>query len=162
MILDIAVRRALFAAIALALTTSVPALAGQVALNPDVRQETISTTICVPGYTASVRPASSFTNAIKHRLLAQAGHDSTRAADYALDHIVPLALGGHPSLLENLQLEESAEAKRKDRIEVKLQCLVCSGQVSLGDAQRAIMNDWEAAYHRYAPTKCHRHRSEEE
>lgn len=32
------------------------------ALNPDVHQETIQQTICVPGYTALVRPSTSYTN----------------------------------------------------------------------------------------------------
>lgn len=33
-------------------------------------------------------------------------------------------------------------AERKDRIETKLQCLVCSGQVKLATAQREILEDW--------------------
>jgi len=46
--------------------------------------------------------------------------------------------------LTNLQLQpwgRENDAKRKDRIEVKLQCLVFTGQVSLGDAQREIANN---------------------
>jgi hypothetical protein len=43
-------------------------------------------------------------------------------------------------------------------LEVKLQCLVCSGQVKLETAQREIVEDWQAAYHRYARVKCHRRR----
>jgi cytochrome c-type biogenesis protein CcmH/NrfF len=46
--------------------------------------------------------------------------------------------------------------RRKDRIERKLCCLVCSGQVPLGDAQEAIARDWRAAYHQYARIKCRR------
>ena len=81
------------------------------------------------------------------------------AADYELDHIVPLALGGHPTDIANLQMQPWAEAKRKDRIEVKLQCLVCTGQVSLDDARREIVADWDAAYHKYAVVTCLRDRS---
>jgi hypothetical protein len=55
---------------------------------------------------------------------------------YELDHIIPLAIGGHPRNLDNLGLQPWEEAKRKDRIEVKLQCLVCAGQVALANAQR--------------------------
>ena len=73
-----------------------------------------------------------------------------------LENAVPLAIGGHPRKLDNLQLQTLDEAKRKDRIEVKLQCLVCSGQVSLERAQRDIVEDWQAAYHRYARVKCRR------
>jgi hypothetical protein len=46
--------------------------------------------------------------------------------------------------------------KRKDRIEVKLQCLVCTEQGLLGDAQLEIADNWQAAYHKYALVKCYR------
>ena len=125
-------------------------------LNHDVTPQTIASTICVSGYTAMVRPASLYTNGVKLKLLQTAGQDPSRASEYELDHIVPLALGGHPRALDNLQLQPWPEARRKDRIEVKLQCLVCSGQISLADAQTAIASDWEAAYRRYASVPCHR------
>jgi hypothetical protein len=95
----------------------------------------------VPGYTQSVRPVSSFTNGVKQLLLNRSGLEALAAADYELDHIIPLALGGHPRNLDNLELQPWEEAKRKDRIEVKLQCLVCAGQIALADAQREILDD---------------------
>ena len=127
-------------------------------LNHDVTPETIASTICVSGYTAMVRPASVYTNGVKLKLLQATGQDASAASAYELDHIVPLALGGHPRALDNLQLQPWPGARRKDRIEVKLQCLVCSGQVSLAEAQTAIAADWEAAYHKYASVACHRDR----
>jgi hypothetical protein len=127
-------------------------------LNHDVTPETIASTICVSGYTATVRPATVYTNGVKLKLLQTAGQDPSAASAYELDHIVPLALGGHPRALDNLQLQPWPEARRKDRLEVKLQCLVCSGQVNLAEAQTAIATDWEAAYHKYASVTCHRDR----
>lgn len=132
------------------------------ALNPDVRPATINQTICVPGYTQQIRPSTSYTNGVKRKLLRDAASESSRLSDFELDHIVPLALGGHPRRLENLMLqpwEGSDGAKRKDRLEVKLQCLVCTGQLPLAEAQEAIYVDWQAAYHRYATLKCHRRRT---
>lgn len=129
------------------------------ALNPDVTPDNIHQTICVPGYTKSVRPAPVYTKGVKRELLREAGIDKSHMPDYELDHIIPLALGGHPRKLENLQLqpwEGPDGAKRKDRVEAKLHCLVCSGQVTLTDAQREISEDWQAAYHRYARVKCRR------
>lgn len=129
------------------------------ALNPDVRQSTIAETICTPGYTKDVRPSTTYTNGVKYRLMREQGLDPSTASDYELDHIIPLALGGHPRSLKNLKLqlwEGEDGAKRKDRLEIKLQCLVCSGQVPLDEARDAIFNDWRAAYHHYAQTKCHR------
>lgn len=126
--------------------------------NPEVTQETIAQTICVPGYTKMVRPPTNFSNSVKQMLLKRAGRDPAEVSKYKLAHIVPLALGGHPRKLENLELElrDGASAKRKNRIEAKLQCMVCSGQVALADARREISTDWQATYHRYAPVKCHR------
>ena len=43
---------------------------------------------------------------------------------FELDHIIPLALGGHPRNSRNLMLQVWSGhdgAKRKDRLEVKLQ-----------------------------------------
>jgi len=128
-------------------------------LNPDVRQDTIASTICSPGYTSVVRPAAVYTNGVKLKLVHSAGQDEAAMSQYELDHIVPLALGGHPRALDNLQLQPWPEARRKDRIEVKLQCLVCAGQITLSDAQTAIATDWEAAYHNYASVPCRRHRA---
>ena len=129
------------------------------ALNPDVNQKNIEQTICVPGYTKTVRPATSYTNRVKLKLLREQGVPDIEASKYELDHIIPLALGGHPRSLENLMLqswEGDAGAKRKDRIEVKLQCLVCAGKVDLAAAQKDIYADWQAAYKKYARLKCRR------
>lgn len=131
------------------------------ALNPDVRPDTIAQTICTPGYTKDVRPATSYTNGVKFKLMREQGLAGSSPSDFELDHIIPLALGGHPRSLRNLMLQPwdgEDGAKRKDRLEVKLQCLVCSDQLELDEARRAIYEDWKAAYHRYAQTKCHRNR----
>lgn len=118
------------------------------ALNPDVREDTIQQTICVPGYAASVRPASSYTNGVKAKLLRDRGLPALSAADYELDHRVPLALGGHPRSLVNLELQPwdgESGAKKKDHLERKLQRLVCSGKLRLKAARRAVYFDWRSA-----------------
>jgi hypothetical protein len=131
-------------------------------LNQDVSQATLSETICTPGYTRSVRPSSSYTNGIKKRLMRVDGLDfDTDKSQFELDHVVPLALGGHPRNINNLVLQKwegSNGAKRKDRLEVKLQCLVCARRVTLAEVQDAIWTDWEAAYHHYGRMVCKRPR----
>jgi hypothetical protein len=136
----------------------VPTAMACVAINPDVTVETIAQTVCMSGYTAGVRPATSYIHGIKEKLGRNAGLTPEAAQAMVLDHIIPLALGGHPRDPSNLQLQEVAESHRKDRIEVKLQCLVCTGQVPLSEARVAIATDWRAAYHQYATVKCHRDR----
>ena len=141
------------------LLVAASAAADRGALNPDVTQDTIGQTICVPGYAKSVRPATSYTNGVKEMLLQRAHKNPMLAQYYELDHIIPLALGGHPRKLDNLELqiwEGENGAKKKDRLEVKLHCLVCSHQVTLATAQREILKDWQAAYHKYAEVQCRR------
>jgi len=126
------------------------------ALNPDVRQETIGQTICIPGYTASVRPSTTYTNGVKAKLLSERDLPQAAAARYELDHRIPLALGGHPRNLRNLELQPwdgEDSAKQKDRLERRLQVLVCKEQLSLGDAQRVIFNDWRNAYQTFVRPK---------
>lgn len=129
-----------------AATPSQEAVVPAEALNPDVRQETIHQTICVPGYTASVRPSTTYTNGVKLKLLRERGLPPAAASAYELDHKVPLALGGHPRSLRNLELqpwEGNDGAKKKDQLERKLQGLVCSGKVQLDVARRATYLDWQ-------------------
>ena len=118
---------------------------GCVATNPDVRQETISETICVSGYTKSVRPATSYTNGVKKILMKRQNIDLSRIHEYELDHIIPLALGGHPRNPSNLMLqpwEGATGAKVKDKLEVRLQKGVCKRKIALIDAQKCIAENW--------------------
>lgn len=128
------------------------------ALNGDVNQSTMEGTICTAGYTKAVRPSTNYTNGVKFKLMREAGINTALSADYALDHAIPLVLGGSPRDRQNLRLLTAHDNSRKSRIEVKLRCLVCSGQVPLETAQQAIYDDWQGAYHQYAPVKCQRPR----
>jgi hypothetical protein len=68
-------------------------------------------------------------------------------ADYELDHIIPLAVGGHPRKLSNLQLQPwhgADSATDKDGLERRLQRMVCDRQIRLADAQYCIAEDWQA------------------
>ena len=120
---------------------------GCIALNPDVDEDTIDKTICLSGYTKTVRPATSYTKGVKQKLMREAGIDAARIGDYELDHIVPLTLGGHPRKLSNLQLQPwdgPHGAHMKDILEERLHQLVCHGRLDLTDAQVCIAQDWEA------------------
>jgi hypothetical protein len=117
-----------------------------------VTQETISKTICVPGWTATVRPSTLFSTGVKQELLSRAGLPSSEASNYELDHFIPLALGGHPRSQENLWLQPwkgTWNAKTKDRLARKLQALVCSRKLTLSEARAAMQRDWPAAFRKY-------------
>ncbi|MFE1880425.1 hypothetical protein [Streptomyces diastatochromogenes] len=118
------------------------------ALNPDVTQDTLDSTICVSGWTATVRPSTSYTNALKKKQIAEYGYSDTSLSDYEEDHFVPLELGGAPKSEENLWPEPhygDGTSSEKDSVENKLKKAVCAGDVSLDDAQNAIITDWTTA-----------------
>lgn len=124
------------------------------ALNPAVSQADIGSTICVAGWTATVRPASSLTTRLKVQQLASgyAYHGDQAPGDYEEDHLISLELGGSPSAEANLWPEpyNSAEGARvKDRVENRLHTLVCNHTISLAVAQRAIASNWWNAYATY-------------
>ena len=120
---------------------------GCIALNPDVTEWSVAQTICVPGYTATVRPSSTYTNGVKAKLLRESGQDQSQMADYELDHIIPLAVGGHPRKLSDLQLQPwhgADSATDKDGLERRLQRMVCDRRIALADAQYCIAEDWQS------------------
>jgi hypothetical protein len=104
-------------------------------LNPDVTQSTIAQTICSHGWTRTVRPPTSYTNALKLEQIRQYGFVGG-AADYQEDHFISLELGGHPRDPKNLWPEHRPRAEQVDSIENELNGKVCSGALSLSEAQR--------------------------
>ena len=116
-----------------------------------VTQDTIGTTICRRGYTATVRPPVSVTGPIKTERMAAYGESGVRKSDIELDHLIPLELGG-ASTVANLWPEPRRGplgAATKDELESALNARVCSGSVTLAAAQQAIASNWEAAYARW-------------
>jgi len=103
-------------------------------LNPDVTQANISQTICVPGWTRTVRPSVEYTNALKVKQMRAYGELGS-PSDYQEDHLISLELGGHPTDPRNLWPEPYPRAAQVDRIENDLNAKVCSGALPLADAQ---------------------------
>jgi hypothetical protein len=119
-----------------------PALAEDLPVNPAVTQETIGQTICVPGWTKTVRPPYTVSNAIKLEKLRAIGLTEADKSRFQLDHRIPLALGGAPSDPRNFQLEPWEEAGQKDAIEACLARAVCTGKITLDEARRRIWANW--------------------
>jgi hypothetical protein len=124
------------------------------ARNPAVTQASIGSTICVSGWTSTVRPPSSYTTALKERQLASgyAYRGDLSTADYEEDHLISLEIGGSPTSELNLWPEpyDAPDGARvKDVVENRLHALVCSGQISLATAQHAIATNWWTAYLTY-------------
>ena len=104
-------------------------------LNPAVTQATIRTTICKRGWTRTVRPPVSYTNALKVRQLGEY-HLRGPPRSFQEDHLISLELGGNPTDPRNLWPEPYPRAAAVDRIENELNARVCGGSLSLAQAQR--------------------------
>src|SRR5205085_5255947 len=119
------------------------------ALDLRVSSSTTAGTICRAGYTATVRPPVSVTDRIKREQMAAYGLAGQPLSAYELDHLISLELGGAPADVANLWPESwtgDGSAHQKDAVETHLKREVCTGAMSLSDAQRMIATDWLAVY----------------
>jgi hypothetical protein len=101
--------------------------------------------ICQPGYASSVRnvPTSAKTRA--YRMYGIVSH---RPGQYEVDHLVSLELGGSNDI-SNLWPEAASPKPgfhEKDRVENYLHNQVCSGAISLQQAQIEIATNWLNVY----------------
>ena len=96
-----------------------------------------------------MRPAVSVTDRIKREQMAAYGLQGELLSGYELDHLISLELGGAPADVANLWPESwtgDTNAHQKDAVETHLKREVCTGAMSLSDAQRMIATDWLAVY----------------
>jgi hypothetical protein len=128
------------------------------ATNPDITQETIRETICNPRWsTKSIRPEESYTHRLKIEQIAEYGYSDSRLKDYEEDHFIPLELGGNPTDPKNLWPEPfetslpDGGAHAKDKVENYLHAEVCSGSLTLEEAQHEIAEDWYRVYQTAVP-----------
>jgi hypothetical protein len=103
-------------------------------LNPDVTQATIGSTICVRGWTRTIRPPTEYTDALKQKQMRAYGLSGPPSA-YQEDHLISLELGGHPTDARNLWPEPYPRASKVDSIENDLNRQVCDGSLTLWEAQ---------------------------
>ena len=119
------------------------------AINTAVSAATVRSTICVPGYTRTIRPPVAYTSGLKHRQLDSGyavGSDHS-AADYEEDHLIPLEVGGNPTDERNLWPMPRAGifgAGAKDALELEVHNRICDGRMSLDDGRRIFTTNWIA------------------
>ena len=118
------------------------------AIDPVVTQSDLGRTICRSGYSESVRPSESVTEAEKRASLRSYG-DRRPLGDYEYDHLVSLELGGALNDPRNLWPEPGGSPNPKDALEDHLHALVCDGRMTLATAQLMLARDWVTAYRRY-------------
>lgn len=120
--------------------------------NPDVTQDNINQTICVSGWTKTIRPPTSYTNKLKTEQIKEYGYKDKKLSSYEEDHLISLQLGGHPTDPKNLwpqPYDRQCGARVKDVVETRLKRLICDGKITLAEAQKAISTNWITAYKKY-------------
>jgi 5-methylcytosine-specific restriction endonuclease McrA len=97
--------------------------------------------ICISGYAASVRNVS---GTLKNKVYTEYSILTHKTGQYEIDHLVSLELGGSNDIA-NLW-PEAAEPlpgfHEKDKVEDYLHDQVCSGAMSLQEAQAQEARDW--------------------
>ena len=124
------------------------------AVDPSVTQANIRQTVCVKGYTKTVRPPAHYTNALKKKQIRAYGYADRNPKHYEEDHLIALSIGGHPTDERNLWPEPRKSewgADKKDQLEFVLYKMVCAGELPLNEAQRDMSHDWISAWKRYVP-----------
>jgi hypothetical protein len=101
--------------------------------------------ICAKGYASTVRnvPQSE-----KNAVYAEYGIKTHKSGEYEVDHLISLELGGSNDLA-NLWPEAAKPQPgfhEKDKVENYLHDQVCTGKISLADAQRRIATAWLEVY----------------
>jgi hypothetical protein len=109
------------------------------AIDPAVTPANIASTICTPGYSSSVRPPESQTEAFKWHVAESAYGQHELSGE--LDHLVPLELAGANDA-RNLWVQAGPIPNPKDAVEIALHDAVCAGRLGLRVAQRAIASNW--------------------
>src|SRR5665811_1498941 len=128
------------------------------AINPYVTQQNIHKTVCVKGYTKTIRPPAHFTNKLKKQQMREYGYADRNPKHYEEDHLIALSIGGAPDDPNNLWPEPRISewnAKKKDRLEFVLYKMVCRQEISLTEAQHAMATNWIEAWKQYVPSHQH-------
>jgi hypothetical protein len=102
--------------------------------------------ICKGPSTSTVRPDDDYTDSLKKAQIIEYGWADTNPADYEEDHLISLEIGGNPTDPKNLWPEPyngPFNSHMKDKVEDWLHDQVCSGKMTLEQAQKGISTNWK-------------------
>jgi hypothetical protein len=125
-------------------------------LTPGVVRTTNAAEICAPNF--RTKPYRLTTPAMKHQVCKAykiTAQCPSPTGAMEIDHLVPLELGGLDTV-ENLWPELANYPlgpgfHTKDKLENELKKRVCTGQMTLADAQSCIRDQWIECYQRVFP-----------
>jgi len=141
---------ACFAATSIA--AEIPGASTPGVVNTAVTQANIKKTICVSGWTKTIRPPATYTTALKKQQMKAMKLTGT-AKDYEEDHRVPLEVGGHPRDPKNLWPQPWVSqygARDKDQLENSVHRAVCGGAMTLKQGQAIFLApDWRRQFDQF-------------
>lgn len=107
--------------------------------------------VCSPGATVDIHVPILCSTSTKDRrhvsastrkaVLSEYGIAWSDRALWRVDHVIPLGLAGADAI-ENMAPQTVQAAATKDVYEDRARRLVCSGRMSLANAQAAFLGDW--------------------
>jgi hypothetical protein len=102
------------------------------AIDRAVTQENIFSTVCVPNCTGTKRPPQSYIERLKRKQMREMGQPGD-SRDYHEDHIVPLCIGGHPSVPSKPVAAADAKSmgQMKTRTSLSDPCAGCNAEERL-------------------------------
>lgn len=122
--------------------------------NPQITQDNIDETICKRGWLDTIRPTKEETAPVLVEALQRYGYRNAAPEDFQLDRLIPVILGGSLWDEGNLfpqphagvaGMGEFTGSEAKDAVDRRLNAEVCSGKITLADAQSAIVYNWLGA-----------------
>jgi hypothetical protein len=119
-------------------------------------QRNPASTVCVHGFTKTIRPPVTYTGPLKLELMKAYGFANRSPMDFELDHLVALEDGGAPSDPRNLwpqAHEPTPGSHEKDDLENALHALVCKQELSITAAGDVLAHNWLAEYERLQPVE---------
>jgi hypothetical protein len=120
-------------------------------LTPGVTRPVSLGDVCSIPHEEVVRAVPGF---LRDQVFREYGIANPKVQDYEIDYLIAPGLGGADDI-QNLWPEPEVSAgwnsHDKDLLEERLHQMVCSGQIDLSTAQKAIASDWIQAYKKYLP-----------
>jgi hypothetical protein len=112
------------------------------ATNPTITQATVTSTICQPRYVNQIK--SQISKKTSTEVFAEYAIATKMRSDYAIDHLVPLDLGGTNALtnLWPIPLKGTATPQLKAVVDAAVHKSMCAGFISLATAQGLFNASW--------------------
>lgn len=121
---------------------------------PGVVLTTKKEDICGGGSTSAIRPPVWYTDDLKASQIVEYGWGDVHPGDYEEDHLISLEIGGNPYDPKNLWPEPHGGqygSLQKDKVENWLHKQICSGAMTVDEAQAGIKTDWRQYLKNIAP-----------